>query len=728
MLEFMKKKILIPSLIILGIAGFLAFKTTTSEGKTTTDERKSLVLTTVMKALQEGHFSPRPLDDSFSLQVWTKFLEQLDYEKKFFTAAEIQKLKAYQFSIDEELKKGNATFFKVADPLFQSTIERAEKFSGEILKTPFTFTAPDSVLLAGDKLDYAAGVPELKQRWERYLKYRVLAKYVDLKDAQEKDSTGAKKKSDAELEAESRTAIGKNQDLLFRRLRKLDESQRFAIFVNSITGSEDPHTDYFPPKDKERFDEAMSGSFSGIGAQLQQKDGKIEITAIIAGSPSWKQGELKANDEILKVGQGTEEPVDVEGWDLEDVVSKIRGAEGTQVRLTVKRVDGSQRVIAITRGEVLMEETFAKSELIEGPNGPIGYITLPEFYADFRQRNGRRSGTDVAIEVEKLKEAGAKGIIFDLRNNGGGSLSDVVDIAGLFIGKGAIVQVKSSDAAPMTLRDNDANTLYDGPLVVMVNNGSASASEIMAAALQDYGRALIVGTNTFGKGTVQKVIGLEEVLDPITRMKLGASKEPPLGALKITMQKFYRVDGGSTQRKGVTPDVIIPDAYELLENLGESRDKAALPWDRIAALPIERSNKALPISMLAQRSKARIASNGAFQIIQSSAQKLKARENGHYYPLSEVAYRTDLKEGNALSKQLEELEKAGHPLKIYNLKADEAKINLDTTTVAKNKAFLKLLQKDIYLSEAVNIMNDLAGKSVGSMTPKEPRAVKETIR
>ncbi len=724
----MKKKILIPSLIILGIVGFLAFKTTTSEGKTTTDERKSLVLTTVMKALNEGHFSPRPLDDSFSNQVWTKFLEQLDYEKKFFTAADIQKLKAYQFSIDDELKKGNADFFKAVDPMFQSSIERAEKFSTEILKTPFTFTAPDSVLLAGDKLDYTAGEPELKQRWERYLKYRVLAKYVELKDTQEKDTTGAKKKSDAELEAESRTAISKNQDFLFRRLRKLDEAQRFAIFVNSITGSEDPHTDYFPPKDKERFDEAMSGSFSGIGAQLQQKEGKIEITAIIAGSPSWKQGELKANDEILKVGQGKDEPVDVEGWDLEDVVSKIRGPEGTEVRLTVKRVDGSQRVIPITRGEVLMEETFAKSELIEGPNGPIGYITLPEFYADFRQRNGRRSGTDVAIEVTKLKEAGAKGIIFDLRNNGGGSLSDVVDIAGLFIGKGAIVQVKSSDAAPMTLRDNDAGTLYDGPLVIMVNNGSASASEIMAAALQDYGRALVVGTNTFGKGTVQKVIGLEEVLDPITRMKLGASKEPPLGALKLTMQKFYRVNGGSTQRKGVTPDVIIPDAYELLENLGESRDKSALPWDRIAALPIERSNKPLPIAMLAQRSKARIAANGAFQIIQSSAQKLKARENGQYYPLSEVAYRSDLKENNALSRQLEEIEKAGHPLKIYNLKADEAKINLDTTTVAKNKAFLKLLQKDIYLSEAVNIMNDLAGKGGVGVNTKEPRTVKETMR
>ena len=727
----MKKKILIPALIILGIAGFLAFKTTTSEGKTTTDERKKLVLTTVMKALEEGHFSPRPLDDSFSNQVWTKFLDQLDYEKKFFTAAEIQKLKAYQFAIDDELKKGDATFFKAVDPIFTATIERAEKYSGEILKTPFTFTALDSVQFAGDKIGYAAGETALRQRWDRYLKYRVLAKYVELKDAQEKDTTGAKKKTDAALEADARTAIGKNQDFLFRRLHKLDETQRFALFVNSITGSEDPHTDYFPPKDKERFDEAMSGSFSGIGAQLQQKDGKVEITAIIAGSPSWKQGELKANDEITKVAQGKDEPVDVEGWDLEDVVSKIRGPKGTEVRLTVKRADGSQRVIAITRGEVAIEETFAKSALIEGPTGPIGYITLPEFYADFRQQSGRRSGTDVAIEVEKLKEAGAKGIIFDLRNNGGGSLSDVVDIAGLFIGKGAIVQVKSSDAPPMTLRDNDASTLYDGPLVIMVNNGSASASEIMAAALQDYGRALIVGTNTYGKGTVQKVISLEEVLDPITRMKLGATKEPPLGALKLTMQKFYRVNGGSTQRKGVTPDVIIPDAYELLENLGESRDKAALPWDRIAALPVERSDKPLPIPMLAQRSKARIASNPVFQIIQSSAQKLKAREDGQFYPLSEAVYRKDLTETSALSKQLEAIEKAGHPLKISSLKADEARINLDTSTIEKNKTFLKNLQKDIYLSETVNIMNDLAGKSGGNTLNNkagEPSTAKELVR
>ncbi len=731
MLEFMKKKILIPSLIVLGIAGFLAFKTTTSEGKTTTDERKKLVLTTIMKALSEGHYSPRPLDDSFSKQVWTKFLQQLDYEKKFFTADEIQKLKTYQYAIDDQLKKGDATFFKATDPIFTATIDRAEGYSDEILKTPFTFTAPDSVQLNGEKLDYAAGTAELRQRWEKFLKYRVLAKYVELKDAQVKDTTGAKKKSDTELEAEARTSIGKNQTLLFRRLRKLDESQRFALFVNAITGSEDPHTDYFPPKDKERFDEAMSGSFSGIGAQLQEKDGKIQVTAIIAGSPSWKQGMLKANDEITKVAQGKAEPVDVQGWDLEDVVSKIRGPKGSEVRLTVKRVDGSIRVIPIVRNDVPIEETFAKSELIEGPNGPIGYITLPEFYADFRQQNGRRSGTDVAIEVEKLKEAGAKGIIFDLRNNGGGSLSDVVDIAGLFIGKGAIVQVKSSDAPPMTLRDNDEGTLYDGPLVIMVNNGSASASEIMAAALQDYGRALVVGTNTYGKGTVQKVISLEEVLNPIDRMKLGASGEPPLGALKITMQKFYRVNGGSTQRKGVSPDVTIPDAYEKLENMGESREKSALPWDQIAPLAVERSNKSLPVAMLAQRSKARIAENRAFQIIQSSAQRLKDREDGRYYPLNETTYRRDLEESNALSKQMEELEKAGKPLNIYSLKADADRINLDTTTIEKNKAFLKMLQKDIYLSEAVNIMNDLAGKKTagtGNTGMREPRTAKELQR
>jgi carboxyl-terminal processing protease len=456
----------------------------------------------------------------------------------------------------------------------------------------------------------------------------------------------------------------------------------------------------------------MAGSFSGIGAQLKEEDGKIQIVSIIAGSPSWKQGELKANDEILKIGQGADEPVDVQGWDIDDVVSKIRGKKGTEVRLTIRRQDGSQKVIPIIRGDVLMEETFAKSALIQGKNGPIGYITLPEFYADFTTRNGRHCAPDVAIEIEKLKQAGAKSIIFDLRNNGGGSLSDVVDIAGFFIDKGPVVQVKSAQAAPMTLSDDAPGTLFDGPLIVMINNGSASASEIFAAAIQDYHRGLIVGTNSFGKGTVQKLVNLEEVLDPINRMKLSASGEQPMGALKLTMQKFYRVNGGSTQLRGVAPDIVLPDAYELLDEIGERKDKSALQWDQIAPLPISAANSLNGIPTLAARSKSRLASNEAFRIIEASAQKMKAREDGKAQPLNEKAYRQEVTEANALNKRLEAIEKAGTPISVASLKADDAQVNRDSTTVKKNQDWLKNLKKDVYLSETVQIMNDLAGTAL----------------
>ena len=710
MLEFMKKKILIPLLIIAALGGFLAFRQVSTEAKTVPENRRQLILQTIMKAIQEGHYSPRPLDDSFSARVWSRYLDQLDYGKQYFTAGEIADLKKYQYTIDDGLKTGLSPFFDAVDAYFVKGIDRAEGYAMESLKAPFTFTTADSIMLQGDKLDYAADEAALKDRWRKAMKYRVLLKYVELKDAQDKDSTGAKKKSDVKLEAEAREAISKNQTTFFRRMHKLDEAQRFALFVNAVTGSQDPHTDYFPPKDKQRFDEAMAGSFSGIGAQLKDEDGKIKITAIIPGSPSWKQGELKANDEIIKVGQGSAEPEDVQGWDLEDVVSKIRGKKGSEVRLTVRRPDGAQKVIPITRGDVLMEETFAKSALIGGKNGPIGYITLPEFYADFTVRNGRHSAPDVAIEIEKLKQAGAKSIIFDLRNNGGGSLSDVVDIVGFFINQGPVVQVRSSQAAPMTLRDDKSGTLFDGPLVVMINNGSASASEILAAAVQDYNRGLVVGTTSFGKGTVQKVIGLEEVLDPITRMKLSASGEAPMGALKLTMQKFYRVNGGSTQLRGVTPDVLLPDAYELLDEIGERRDKTSLPWDQIAPLSVSKENRLQNIPMLAARSKSRLEQNEAFRLIEASARRMKAREEGKAFPLNEKSYRQELAEANALNKKLEEIEKNGTPISVSSLKADEVQINRDSTTVKKNEDWLKALKKDVYLAETVQIMNDMAGK------------------
>ena len=722
-LRFMKNKVLIPLVVAGSLAAFFSFKYI-NEGGTDGDSRKELVVNTVIKALKEGHFSPRDINDSFSNAVYTKVLDNMDGDKKFFTQQEINQLNVYQYKIDDEINSGSVEFFDKLDDMFVKGIARAEGYQKEILAKPFTFNGNDRIQLNGDKLTYAADETALKARWEQYYKFRVLGKFVELKKEQEKtksgkDSSGkiVKIKTDAELEIAARESIQKNQVKLFARYHKLDNNARFAIYVNAITGTEDPHTDYFPPEDKKKFDEQMSGSFYGIGAGLSDKEeGKIKITNIMTGSPSWRQGELKAGDEIQKVGQGKAEPEDIQGFEIEDVIKKIRGDKGTEVRLTVKRVDGSIKVIPIIRGEVLIEETFAKSAIIKGANGPVGYIYLPEFYADFNHINGRRCAEDVAIEVNKLKSEGVTGIILDLRYNGGGSLNDVVDMGGLFIDQGPIVQVKSSEAPPTTLRDQAKGVLYDGPLAIMVNQYSASASEIMAAAMQDYKRAIIVGAPTYGKGTVQKVISLDEYLNAMQRMKLSTATADAgkagfvgdngaIGALKLTVQKFYRINGGSTQLRGVTPDIRFPDPYALIDQ-GERKDKAALKWDEIPAADYRPSNS-VNVAEIAALSNKRIKANPTFGLIDESAKELKAREDDNSYSLNETAYRAELEKANATSKKIEELQKKGTMLTVTNPRMDMPKVNLDSASKEKNAAWIKQLQKDIYLSETVNVITDM---------------------
>jgi carboxyl-terminal processing protease len=705
----MKNKVLIPLLIAGALATFFSFTYSNADTNENIDARRALVLKTVVKAIKEGHYAPRNIDDSLSSQAYEKVIGW-DYDKKFFTQQDVNILQAYKYKIDDEINDGSVEFFNKFNELFVKSIDRTESYYKEILSQPFNFSSDESYVRSGDDMTFAKDEAELKEYWRKYLKYNALAKYVDLKKDQEKkkDSVNFTAKTDAQLEEEARTAVRKNQEYMFRRLRKMKDDDRFTMYVNSVTGTEDPHTDYMPPKDKQAFDEGMSGSFSGIGAQLGPEDGKIKIVSIIPGSPSWKQGQLKAGDEILKVGQGAEQPEDVQGWDIDDVVKKIRGKKGTEVRLTVKKVNGAQQVIPIIRGDVLMEEVFAKSAIINSKTGPVGYIYLPEFYADFNKIGGRRSAEDVAIEVQKLKNAGVTGIILDLRYNGGGSLSDVVDMAGLFIDEGPVVQVKSSSSAPMMLRDAQKGTLYDGPLAIMVNQQSASASEIMAAVLQDYKRAVIVGTTTFGKGTVQKVISLDEFLSwsESVANKGVYSTTNPIGALKLTVQKFYRVNGGATQQKGVTPDIVFPDPYKYID-MGERKDKASLKYDEIAAAAYQPVKYPVNVTALANESKKRVAANPTFSLIEDNALRLKKQEDDKTYSLNEAAYRKELEEANATSKKMEELEKKSTPLTITNPKEDMAKINMDSTNVKKNQDWIKNLQKDIYLAETVNIMNDL---------------------
>jgi carboxyl-terminal processing protease len=704
------------------------------EGEEGNETENKTILNTVMAVLEQGHFAPRPIDDAFSQSVYDKTLENLDYEKKFFLQSDVDALNSYRNKIDDEIKDNSLEFFDKVNNTFIQRVNGAEKYYKEILQKPFSFNGNEEIELDSKKISFAKDEPALRTRWERYLKYRVLAKYEDLKEADEKkvkDSANYKAKDFATLEKEARESITKVQDRYFKRLKKLNDNDRFALFMNSITGSEDPHTDFLPPEDKKRFDEMMSGSFIGIGASLQQtEDGKIKVAAIITGSPSWKQGHLKAEDVIVKVAQGDQAPVDVEGMETDDVVKLIRGPKDTEVRLTVKHADGTTEVVPIIRGKVDMEDTFAKSAIIENKGKKIGYIYLPEFYADFNGNgSGHSSGKDVANEVIKLKAEHVDGIVLDLRNNGGGSLTDVVDMAGIFIGKGPVVQVRASGNQSVTLKSQNTAPIYTGPLAIMVNNGSASASEIMAAAMQDYGRAVIIGTNTFGKGTVQKLVSLDQfvnssmrdqIVAAFNKAKGGEAEYNGIGSLKLTIQKFYRVNGGSTQLKGVAPDIVLPDAYEQLDNIGERRDKAALPWDKINAADYKLWDSPPAIASLKAGSQKRVAANETFKIIKQTGERLKVQQDNNIVPLNEAKFVAKQKESEALSKKLEELDKISSPVNVMNLRSDMAKVNIDTTSKAKNADWLKALKKDAYISETANVLHDWISSSarVVRMSPE----------
>lgn len=734
MLRFMRNKILIPAVILTALAVFFSFRYMGGTGEEGNETENKTILNTVMAVLEQGHFAPRPIDDAFSQSVFDKTLENLDYEKKFFLQSDVDALTTYRNKIDDEIKDNSLEFFNTVNNTFIERVNGAEKYYKEILQQPFSFDGNEEIELDSKKISFAKDEPALRTRWERYLKYRVLAKYEDLKEADQKkvkDSANYKAKDFAALEKEARESITKVQDRYFKRLKKLNDNDRFALFMNSITGSEDPHTDFLPPEDKKRFDEMMSGSFIGIGASLQQtEDGKIKVAAIITGSPSWKQGHLKAEDVIVKVAQGDQAPVDVEGMETDDVVKLIRGPKDTEVRLTVKHADGTTEVVPIIRGKVDMEDTFAKSAIIENKGKKIGYIYLPEFYADFNGNgSGHSSGKDVANEVIKLKAEQVDGIVLDLRNNGGGSLSDVVDMAGIFIGKGPVVQVRASGNQSVTLKSQNTAPLYTGPLAIMVNNGSASASEIMAAAMQDYGRAVIIGTNTFGKGTVQKLVSLDQfvnssmrdqIIAAFNKAKGGEAQYDGIGSLKLTIQKFYRVDGGSTQLKGVAPDIILPDAYEQLDNIGERRDKAALPWDKINAADYKLWDSPPAIASLKTGSQKRVEANETFKIIKQTGERLKLQQDNNIVPLNEAKFVAKQKESEALSKKLEELDKISSPINVTNLRSDMAKVNIDTTSKAKNADWLKALKKDVYISETANVLHEWISSSarVVRMSPE----------
>jgi len=697
-------KVIIPVVLITISMGVLAFSKLRKEDPPGKNE---VIIGLVGQILKDGHYQPKAIDDKFSKEVFDKFLKNLDSEKKFFLKSDIENLKPLSTHIDNELMGEPLDCFNAINDLIKKRVAEAAALYPEILAKPFDFSKEEKVTLDPDKVDYPADEAARKEAWRKVLKYRTLEKYselVEARDKQDKKDT-AKAKTDAQLEADARAKVKQVYDRYFDRLKnRQDDNERFSTFVNSITATMDPHTDFFPPDEKRAFEEQMAGKFFGIGAQLREEDGKIKIVSIVTGSPSWKEGNLKANDVILKVAQGDKEPLDITGYAVEDAVKVIRGEKGTVVKLTVKSVDGTIKDVSIVRDEIVLDETFAKSAIIGGQH-KIGYIYLPEFYADFQDRNGARCSEDVAKEITKLKAENVEGIILDLRFNGGGSLQDVVQMAGLFIPNGPIVQVKSRSGEPVVLSDRDKSVQYGGPLAIMVNEYSASASEIMAAAMQDYKRAVIIGSNsTYGKGTVQRMFSLDEFY---SNKELG-----PLGAIKLTQQKFYRANGGSTQLKGVNSDIVLPDPYY---EVAERKDKDALNWDEIPKANYTPWVDPVPVAALKANSEKRLAGNEAFRTMNENIATLKKMDAQESYSLNYQTYKTEQKNNANALKRYDSVNDKVKDLEISSLKVDLDKIGNDTSKLARNKDWLKFRQKDIYLDEAVNVMNDLIGMTASKV-------------
>lgn len=708
----MMSKKFIPVLLVLTAASlFLAFQT---QGKSDNDNPKSKytrILRNVGLLLEQGHYSPKKIDDNFSKDVLKKFIQELDNDRNIFLQSDIDDFKKFNTKIDDEIKGAELLSFYTINEIYLKRLNETAGLYKDILAKPFDFSKDENVLLDREKLTNPKNDAERKEIWRKRLKYLTLGRYADLLEDREKNKAKEdfKFKADSTLEREARDAVRKQiERFLTTKKTRENNDENFSTFVNAITGVMDPHTNYFAPVDKRSFDEGMKGSFFGIGAQLKEDDGKIKIATLISGGPAWKGGELKVEDEIIKIAQGNAEPIDVTGYSVTDAVKLIRGAEkGTEVKLTVRKTDGSVKVISLLRDEIKLDDTFAKSAIINSVDHKIGYIYLPEFYIDFANPNGAKCSEDVAKEIKKLKDENVEGIIIDLRGNGGGSLPEVVKMAGLFIEDGPVCLVKGREEKPYQWKDKDKSVLYGGPLTVMVDEFSASASEIFAAAIQDYKRGIVIGsTSTFGKGTVQRTIPL----NPESENPAFASKNTEdLGSVKLTLQKYYRVNGGSVQLKGVAPDIVIPNRLEYLK-FKEKDDTNSLPWDEIGKADYKTWTSTISSDVVVKYGTEQVSSNPNFKKIRETVDWLD-KYNGKEYSLNLGKYKEEQKQLKAKVAELDKLYKLNKELSIKNTEVDMAVLKDAKDKLEKNNQWIKRISGDIYIDETVKVMNNMINQS-----------------
>ena len=673
-------------------------------------EKDKLLIDLITYVLEKGHYSPKDINDAFSKNIYRNFIAGVDPLKRYFLMSDIEEFKRYETSIDDQIKIKDVTFFNLVYSRLSQRIAEIEKIYPTILEQSFDYKMDEELNVDYDKIAYAKDKKALKNRWRKQLKFSTISNYYDLIEEngtvlnevskKEQNEDDQKPKTISEIELEARENTKNSMSEYFDFVNDLESKDYFAIFLNVIVEEFDPHTNYFAPSDRDRFELQMSGKLEGIGARLQKKNDYIKIVEVISGGPAWRGEHVEVGDMIMKVKQEKEkEAVSVVGMRLDDAVKLIKGPKGTKVILTIKRVDGSIEEEIITRDVVEIEETYAKSTLIKKEDKNYGLIDLRQFYFDMQNYKERNAASDVKKEILRLKDEGMQGLIIDLRGNGGGSLRTAVDMAGLFIKEGPIVQVASSGSKKEVLEDQDDEIVWDGPLVILVNELSASASEILAAAMQDYKRAIVIGSKqSYGKGTVQNLLDLNQWL---RNNDMG-----DMGSLKLTTQKFYRVNGGSTQLEGVKSDVVMADRYSYI-NIGEKDYDNPLPYDKIEPADYEVWNGYLDYEKIIKKSMERMAKSEQLRLIDENAQWIKSRRDITTVNLNYESYKNELESRIDDTKKFDAIDNYDNKLRYESLPFEIELMKQDTTLLEKRKRWHKSLGNDIYIEEGVNILQDL---------------------
>lgn len=669
------------------------------------NEKDKLLIEIISYVIERGHFDPKNIDNEFSENMFKEFIENMDGQHRFFLSSDIGNFKKYKYDLDDEIINSKTTFF---DLVYNKLIQRQEivkNFYEEILNKPFSFNEDEIISLDYKNAPYPSTLNDLKFLWRKRLKLSTLSIYVDKKEDQinqKKIDSSHAILDDYILEKQSREITLSNMKNFFDSVDELNRNDYFNIYINSLVKQFDPHSFYFSPNEKETFDTSISGKFEGIGARLGKKNQQITILEVISGGPVWKGNLLEPGDVILKVSDSSGDPVEVTGMRLDDVVKLIKGPKGTNVILNVKRVDGTVNDVNIVRDIVELEESYAKASIIKKNEINYGLIYLPKFYVDFKSYNERNAANDVKKLIIQLKKEKINGLVLDLRDNGGGSLQTVVDITGYFIKTGPVVQVKSTGGKKQVLKDRDPSIIWNGPLVVLVNELSASASEILAAALQDYNRAIVIGSKqTFGKGTVQNVVDLNKII--------AGNSYGNLGALKLTTDKFYRINGGSTQLEGVKSDIIFPNRYSFIE-IGEKDQENPLPWDFIGSAQFSPSDTKNNFEYVQNESNKRIVSNTYLNLLKEEAKWVKEQQGQYKYSLNYLEFVRNRDSIVKISKKFDKIGNYRSDLIIDWIEEDRLEIDVNNSFKEKRARWKETLIKDIQLNEAINILSDIVQK------------------